>query len=269
MLVTFLRRLVEEQPLRLIVRTIVKRVSHDVRTIERWDAVDRPEYLNGILCAADIAKTDGIESIYACEFGVASGKGLFLMQEYAEMVENATGVGIRVAGFDRGVGLPPTAGDYREHPDYWYEGDYPMFNKDQLSPQLLKRTELILGDVRDTVPEFVRRQTCPVGFLAMDLDLYSSTLAALNLLILPQSQRLRQTFVYFDNILHPQVHKFAGERLAIDDFNCFSENVKIDACYSLRARIFRDLPWVQRMYSAHDLIAVANYQPQNRAPQIL
>jgi len=268
MLFPFLRRLGEEQPFRLVVRTAIKRFSRNLRIIERWDAVDRPQYLTGILAAADIAKDDGIDSVYAIEFGVASGKGLLLMQEYAAMVESTTGVHIRVAGFDTGKGLPPTAGDYRDHPDYWREGDYPMINIDRLTHQLMKRTELILGDVRNTVPTFVRRQECPVGFLAMDLDLYSSTINALQILTFRGSQKLRQTLMYFDDVLVPQAHRFGGERLAISDFNRSSEDVKIDRCYWLQERIFRDLPWIQKMYTAHDLTAVANYRPAKRPPQV-
>jgi hypothetical protein len=38
----FLLRLLEEQPFRLIVRTVVKRLPLGVRANERWDAVSRP-----------------------------------------------------------------------------------------------------------------------------------------------------------------------------------------------------------------------------------
>lgn len=48
--------LLHEQPFRLVALTIVKRLPLGVRTHERWDAVDRPQYFSGILAAADLAK---------------------------------------------------------------------------------------------------------------------------------------------------------------------------------------------------------------------
>jgi hypothetical protein len=255
----FLLRLPEEQPFRLIVRTIVKRLPLGVRTWERWDSVSRPQYLCGVLAAADLAKKSGIDSIYAIEFGVARGNGLLALQEYARMVEKETGVQIKVAGFDRGTGLPSTKGDYRDHPDKWNEGDFPM-DENWLRARLLPGAELILGDVRQTLPEFLTRQSCPLGFLAMDLDLYSSTMQALEILRPPNRQMLRQVFLYFDDIIGTEYHRFAGERLAIEDFNLQNQWVKIDHWYSLCDRIFRDYPWVQKMYIAHDIAAVNDYE---------
>jgi hypothetical protein len=134
-----------------------------------------------------------------------------------------------------------------------------------LRARLLPSTELILGDVRQTVPEFVERQRCPLGFLAMDLDLYSSTRQALEILGLPNSQTLRQVFLYFDNILGTEYHRFAGERLAIEDFNRENQFVKIDHWYALCSRIFRDYGWIQKMYVAHDIASINNYYAEREA----
>ncbi len=205
--------------------------------------------------------------IYAIEFGVARGHGLLAMQEYAQMVEKETGVRIKVAGFDTGIGLPPTKGDYRDHPDRFIEGDFPMDEK-WLRARLLPSTELILGDVFVTVPEFVKRQDCPLGFLAMDLDLYSSTKQALEILKLSNSQMLRRVILYFDDICLHACHRFAGERLAIDEFNNESHGVKIDHWYALNRRIFRDHVWVEQMYVAHDISAINNHHAE-RSPEVL
>jgi len=264
---SFFLRMLEEQPFRLLVRTIVKRLPLSVRTYERWDAVNRPHYLCGILAAADLAKRSGVDSIYAVEFGVARGNGLLAMQDYAHMVERETGIGVRVAGFDTGSGPPSTNGDYRDHPDKWIEGDFPMDEK-WLRGRLLPGTELILGDVRQTVTEFVDQQRCPLGFLAMDLDLYSSTKHALEILRLPNRRMLRQVFLYFDDIIGTEYHRFAGERLAIEDFNSESQWVKIDHWNALCGRIFRDYPWVQKMYVAHDIAAINKYHAE-RAVELI
>jgi hypothetical protein len=258
---SFLLRILEEQPFRLFVRSLIKRLPVSVRSLERWDAADRPHYLCGILAAADLAKSSGLDSIYIVEFGVAQGKGLLLMQSYAQMVERETGVGLKVVGFDTGIGLPSTAGDYRDHPDKWKAGDY-LMDEEWLRARLLPTTELIIGDVRHTVPQFVKRQRWPLGFVAVDIDLYSSTRQALQVFCFPQSRILRRVFLYFDDIMLPESHRFAGERLAIEEFNAKNQTVKIDHWYSLRDRIFRDHRWIQQMYVAHDLRAINAHQAE-------
>lgn len=184
------------------------------------------------------------------------------------MAEKETGVRIKVVGFDRGTGLPPTKGDYRDHPDEWVEGVFPMDEK-WLRARLLPGTELILGDVRHTVPEFMERQSCPLGFLALDLDLYSSTMQALEILRLPNNhdhlRMLRRVFLYFDDILGTVNHRFAGERLAIEDFNRENQRVKIDHWYATSGRIFRDYAWIRKMYVAHDIATINSDQPERAA----
>ena len=192
----FLLRLLEEQPFRLLVRTAIKRLPFGVRTYERWDAVDRPQYLCGMLAAADLANKAGARFTATYRrVRCGTGNGLLAMQEYAKIIEKETGVSLRVVGFDTGSGLPPIRhGDFREHPDKWGEGDYPMDEK-WLRARLLPGTDSLLGDVRQTVPEFVSRQLCPLGFLAMDLDLYSSTKQAPEILRLPNSKMLSRAFL--------------------------------------------------------------------------
>jgi hypothetical protein len=60
----------------------------------------------------------------------------------------------------------------------------------------------------------------------------------------------------------PESHRFAGERLAIEEFNAKNQTVKIDHWYSLRDRIFRDHRWIQQMYVAHDLRAINAHQAE-------
>jgi hypothetical protein len=254
----FSSRLAEEPPLRLFTRLLVKRFSNSIRAKADWDAVARPHYLVGILSAADQAVREQVPAICAVEFGVARGDGLLAMQEYAALVEQETGVKILVYGFDSGVGLPDISNEYRDHPDQWRSGDYRM-NETDLRPRLTSRTELILGDVRETVPRFVKEtQEAPIGFLAMDLDLYSSTSAALQVLSLPEKRMLRRVPMYFDDVRFFFNHKFAGELLAIEEFNLHQDQ-KIDIWRGLAAnRVFFENPWLTNMYVAHDLKAISN-----------
>lgn len=262
----FCGRLMQEPPLRLFARYAVKRFGSSIRAKARWDAVARSHYLAGILAAADQAAQEKIEAICTIEFGVARGDGLVTMQEYAATVEQETGIRILVYGFDSGAGLPGMSGDYRDHPDQWRSGDYRM-NEAELRARLTSRTELVLGDVRGTVRNFVDQiQTALIGFLAMDLDLYSSTQAALQVLSLPEKRMLRRVPMYFDDVRYFFNHKFAGELLAIDEFNDLVQDTKIDVWRGLSdGRVFYESPWLRNMYVAHDLRAISTVK-LGRAP---
>ena len=188
---------------------------------------------------------------------------LAILQEEAGAVERETGVAIRVFGFDNGSGgLPAFIGDHRDHPDAWQPGDYPM-DEVSLRGRLAARTELILGNVADTVPAFVRAGSAPpVGFISVDVDLYSSTMQALQVLALPGRKLLRRTFIYFDDVDLPVSHRFAGELLAIDDFNRANQSIKIDRLRGFNiARPFPEKEYLNMMFVAHDLAAISKCGP--------
>jgi hypothetical protein len=250
-----LATLLSEPPLRVVTKGILRRLPGALRAKARWDALERPEYLFSVLWAADRAKEVGIKAISAVEFGVAEGEGLLLLEAHAEAVQRLTGVRVHVYGFDSGVGLPSGTGDYRDHPDVWRAGDYRM-DPTALRAKLRPMTTLILGDVRDEAAsaEF----PAPIGFVAFDLDFYSSTAGALRLLARPDVQRLRRVALYFDDVHSgDHYHRWAGELLAIDEFNHASRTVKIDRWRGVRVgRPFTDAPWLDGMYLAHDLDAI-------------
>jgi hypothetical protein len=256
-----LTSLAQEPPIRLVVRALVRALPTSVRTKAEWDATVRPHYLFGILFAADEARREGIDAICVAEFGVAAGDGLVILERHAAAVEEETGVHISVYGFDRGVGLPELCGDHRDHPDCWRPSDFPM-DEAALRARLSPRTQLVLGDVRETVPDFVRQvQSVPLGFAAFDLDLYSSTTAALGVLSSAGRKVLRRTMLYFDDIESPLgfTHRFAGELLAIDEFNASTKTVKIDRYRGLTGgRPFAEEPYLGQLYVAHDLEAISS-----------
>jgi hypothetical protein len=232
-------------------------VSIDARAL--WELSARPSYLVGVLAGAREAKRHGIDRMCVVEFGVAGGSGLLALEQAAKEVEEAIGVSIKVYGFDNGeAGLPQGTGDYRDHPDWWKPGDYPMDVK-KLKSNLSSRTELILGDVASTVDAFVlRTQDAPLGFVSFDLDLYSSTRDALRILSHQRRRMLMNVPLYFDDIALPISHRFAGELLAIEEFNR-NPHVKIDKWYGIRnGRPFPERPFLERMFMAHDLEAISN-----------
>lgn len=253
----FFLRFVKEPPFRLLGQKWVKYLSASPRTKADWDAVERPHYLVGLLKGADQARAEGIERIAAIEFGVASGNGLVLLQQYADDVERETGVQIEVYGFDTGQGLPTMSQDFRDHPDQWRPMDYPMDEK-KLRARLNGRTQLVLGDVAQTVPRFVEENEIPIGFVAFDLDLYSSTMHAFEIFKRSRPKMLMRTPLYFDDIDFFFNHEFAGEIQAIKDFNTRNPRVKIDKWRGLaKLRVFPENPWLEKMFVAHDIEGIA------------
>ncbi|MEX5215890.1 MAG: hypothetical protein NW703_17245 [Nitrospiraceae bacterium] len=256
---SWLNRISMESPFRYLTKVLLKQIPVSVRTRELWGISSRPGYLLGLLNGAVLARYQQVPEICALEFGVAGGQGLLALQSEAEVIERETGVGIKVYGFDRGSGLPNMINDYRDHPDYWKPGDFPM-DVSRLRPQLQARTQLILGDVEETAREFVESiQTCPIGFISFDLDLYSSTTHALTVLTHPHKRMLRQVPLYFDDVIESFVsHRFAGELLAIDEFNEGSETVKIDQWRGVKCgRPFPGEAYLDKMYIAYDLDAIS------------
>ena len=262
---SYLDRLLEEPPFRLITYFFVKRFAKSVRTIDRWGAVDRPQYFSGVVAAAQQAVREGVREISVFEFGVAGGNGLVALQEYAERVERETGVGIRVFGFDTGEGLPDSCGDFRDHPDQWRPQDYKM-DVPKLKSRLTARTTLVLGNIEKTIPTFIGEGHPPTGFVSCDVDLYSSAKQVLRLFSLPGRRMLMRVHMYFDDVDLFFNHRFAGELLAIDEFNASNSLVKIDRWWALKKnQVFATLPWLDRMYVAHDLEAI-NRCVLTRAP---
>jgi hypothetical protein len=254
-----LKRLAMEPPFRLFVRALLKRLPVSTATRALWDISDRPPYLAGVHYAARRALRERVGEIAVLEFGVAGGNGLLILEREAAAVEEELGVKIQVYGFDNGpAGLPSFIGDHRDHPDKWQPGDFPM-DEALLRSRLGPRSTLVLGNVAETMPRFFDDPGVPpVGFIAFDLDLYSSTSHALRILSLPGRRTLDHVPLYFDDTEHSISHRFAGELLAIDEFNETSSHIKIDRWRGLDGdRPFPEASYLRKMYMAHDLQAIS------------
>lgn len=254
-----LTRLGMEPPFRVVARALLKRLRVSSRTRALWDISNRSPYLLGVVTAAEQARSQHVAEISILEFGVAGGDGLLALQHEAKAVEEEIGIGIKVYGFDMGAqGLPSFIGDYRDHPDAWQQGDYPM-DEIALRARLSDRTTLILGNVRETVPRFFQDfDAPPIGFASFDLDLYSSTRDALRVFTLKETRMLWHVPLYFDDIEFLFNHRFAGELLAIDEFNTQNERVKIDRWYGVKiGRPFPERSFLDKLYVAHDLHAIS------------
>ncbi len=208
----------------------------------------REHYAWGAICATDLAYQLSLDRISFAEFGVASGNGLIELEKIAFVLEEIYGIQIDVHGFDMGVGLPEIAG-YRDLPNLWSKGYFPM-DEQKLRSQL-KKAELHLGNVSDTIPAFLDSSPSPVAFVAHDLDLYSSTIDAFKLFEDKEDYLLPRVHIYFDDIIGFTYSKFNGERLAIEEFNARNEKRKIDQIYRLSFFLGKRTFWDESIYLLH------------------
>jgi hypothetical protein len=217
-----------------------------------FDLVIRPQNAFPILYAADLAKWRGYSSITICEFGVASGTGLLNMCCIAAKVTAITGVEIRIVGFDTGTGMPAPV-DYRDLPEFFQAGDYPM-DVARLRASLPANAELHVGDLKETVPDFLSNlaSSSPVGYVAVDVDYYSSTVDVLRVFEGNSELYLPTVCTYLDDIGFDNASEWTGELLAVKEFNKRSQLRKIVPFTLLRSkRLLQRAQWIDRMYVCH------------------
>jgi hypothetical protein len=259
----FYERLTE--PLHLNVLALAVWLFGGFRARVAFDLVVRHNNAYGILAAADLARELGIPEVTLVEFGVAAGAGLLNMCAIAERATRETGVAFRIVGFDTGKGMPRPE-SYRDHPELYQEGDFPM-DEAALRHALPGNARLVLGELKDTVPEFLRSvpREAPIGLVVVDVDYYSSTRDALAVFEGAPEQYLPRTQVYLDDVENPSHNSWCGERRAVLEFNETHELRKIEQHAFLRGyRIFRNARWIDHMFTLH----VLDHPTRNRlAPE--
>lgn len=214
--------------------------------------VDRPMYAYGVRKAVELAHSLDCSGVTVLEFGVGAGGGLGALARHARYYSRDSGLDVHVAGFDSGSGLPESS-DYRDVPYMWRQGQYPM-RKRELLARLDGSAELVLGDVSETVPRFLRTHADhlarnPLGFVAFDLDYYSSTTAAFAIFRDARDEHvLPRVTTYFDDIL--SIVEKTGELAAITDFNS-TGNGFIGQVNALRSHLPLDPVWADQIFEYH------------------
>jgi hypothetical protein len=233
---------------RVIARTRFPGLMNRVRPLDPY-----PYYRHGVTLAAKEGKALGLSAISVIELGVAGGSGLVNLEETAASVSAAVGIDIQVVGFDLGSGMPH-ATDYRDLPYIWQPGFYKM--DVPLLQARLTVAQLVLGDVAETIPDWVASAPPPVGFVAFDLDYYSSTKVAFDGLLTAGPDRLLpRTICYFDDIIGFEdelLCEYVGELLAIREFNDEHEMRKIAKINGFRYKIPpTHRRWPDQMFALH------------------
>jgi hypothetical protein len=215
-------------------------------------AVDRPHYGHCLYEAARLATRLDYPRVSAIEFGCGGGNGLLNAETHILELEKIFPVKFELYGFDTGEGLPPPK-DYRDFPHYFRSGNFKM-DAEQVRSRL-NRAKLIIGNVKDTCGKFfAERKAAPVGCIFHDLDFYSSTKDAFALFEAGHSHFLPRVFMYFDDINGDNtwlVNEFAGELLAIDEFNRDHRSQKIAVNRAMR-RMYSEHGWGNQIYVYHD-----------------
>ncbi len=193
----------------------------------KYDALLYPAYAYGMYCAALQAKSLGLKKISAIEFGVATGNGLIAMESHATEIYNSTGIEFEIYGFDTGEGLPkPT--DYKDQSYFWSETSYTM-NQKKLEDNL-SFSNLVIGEIKSTIQKFMKDSlTYPIGFIAFDLDYYSSTLESFKIFKISDNLLLPRVECYMDDISSTELlvaSEGTGVLKAISDFNQSEEKQK-------------------------------------------
>ena len=248
-----LRRVMLErltEPLHLNLASALIAMLGSFRLKVAFDLVYKQPYAWGILRAAKHARDTGQKSVTVVEAGVAAGAGLMSMCRIAERTAKATGIDVWVVGLDGGNGMPPPQ-DYRDHPDVYLAGDYPM-DEATLRKALPASCSLLVGPLGETVDRVLAELRGPIGFVAVDLDYFSSTVAVLKLFTGPTDCYLTVPAIYFDDVYDERHNSWCGELAAISEFNLAHEFRKINRYRFLRKeRIFKQASWIDQIYIAH------------------
>lgn len=230
-----------------------------------FDTFRLPHYAYGIYEAARRARAQGLKGITVIEFGVANGRGLMAMAIYARKIQQVLQINICIVGFDSGEGMPAPV-DYRDHPELYTEGDFPMIYRDKLLKSLPSNTTLYFQNLIEK-PLNKDQFQYPIGFISIDVDYYSSTVSMLNsLAALPADKLLPNTLIYLDDIMQENHNPYQGELLAIDEFNNRQDLRKIYSfAQNLRPhRILKDAAWINQIFQLHVLDHAKRQSPYRK-----
>jgi hypothetical protein len=206
-----------------------------------------------MLNAAMLGKMLGHSQISAIEFGVAGGNGLSFMCSFAKEVERVTGVAVECYGFDTGKGMPAPKGE-KDFP-YWFKEKQYAMDMQALANRGLNKN-LIIGEIKDTIPSFLKSHNPPpIGAIFNDLDYWSSTRDSLKVFQGAAGRPanfLPRLFMYFDDVIGSSVEMYEacnGQLAAISQFNALHDRMKINLNQNLLPK--SHIKYRFQIYHAH------------------
>ena len=183
--------------------------------------LNRFSYASVMMNAAKLARRKGYDKISVIEFGVGGGGGMMLAELYAREITRITGIAIKLIGFEWGKGLPKIG--YKDG-SAWSQGDYA--SDISIVQNMLPDVEFVIGDIKETCKTYLEKyKPAPIGGMLVDVDVYSTTVAILDLLAGEDDYFLPTVYMYFDDM--DKGTEFDGESLAIKEFNTKYDHLKI------------------------------------------
>ena len=240
------------EPLHLNIISIFIALFGTFRIKVAFDLVIRQHTAYCLLKCADNAKNKGVKTVTIVEFGVAAGAGLLNMAYIAKNVTKITGVNFQIIGMDTGQGMPPPI-DYRDHPDLYREGDFMMDIK-ALEDKLPDEVTLIIGDLKDTIPNLIDQLSpeSPLGYVCLDVDYYSSSKIALTCLEGDAMNYLPVSYIYLDDLEDSAHNSNCGELLAVKEINDNIFPRIVERHQFLRPyRIMKNAKWIDHIFTYH------------------
>jgi hypothetical protein len=208
----------------------ISSITPKIRSGELW--LGRKHYALSLAHGVLQAQYCGYKQLIAIEFGVFHGAGLLDLCKAAEYFSENSGIEIKVYGFDTGTGLPPQLNGHIDHPEIWQQGNFAMYDPNDLKEKLPPFAELILGNISETLPVFIdtfKNSNSNLGFVSLDVDLYSSSVPCLKIFETSAERLLPAVPMYVDDVNWLITYnKWCGEALAIEEFNKRNEFRKID-----------------------------------------
>lgn len=192
----------------------------------------RPDICVAICLATAQSICWGKKGVSLIELGVYKGVGLHFIIKVAEYLANNTGMKYNIYGFDSFEGLPELGG-FEDHNEIWKKGQYKPDNTyDEMVEEFKGKAVLVKGDVKSTVKRFLLEQldtNYPIGFISLDLDLYSSSKSGLKILEDANSDKYIPTVIMIvdDQDYLVTYNDWCGEGLAIREFNIVNKFRKI------------------------------------------
>ena len=118
-------------------------------------SLPRPHYALGLFLSASLASQLNYKKISIIEFGCWECEGLIDLEHYTNDIEKIFDIKIEIYGFEGGEGLPAPK-NYKDRVYQFTEGEMKISNRSFVKN--LKRSQVIYGDFKKTVPEFLKRK---------------------------------------------------------------------------------------------------------------
>lgn len=180
--------------------------------------IPRPQYAFCLFMSANLAAQLGYKKISAIEFGCWEGEGLLDLEHYSSEIEKIFQIDIEIYGFDGGEGLPEPQ-NFKDRLYQFSTGDMKLSKNSCIDK--LKKSKLITGNFKDTVPKFIEENKhAPIATILNDADYFFSTKQSLE--ILKNDNILPKVFLYFDDLNFSSSR--TGELGAINDYNQSNES---------------------------------------------